>query len=122
MSPFNRCLHRPAKPRNGHKVFANAEGLISLCDWSGRTPECTDDGPLIVKPGTIVTVTFYRGEVVYTVPVDVPRTGGDGRVWIDTETMRGLSAVVPLRVDRSPEFEALRLDVEFAAGFAPAYC
>lgn len=40
-----KCLRRP-REMQGHKFFADPTGRIALADWSGDTPDQTDDGVL----------------------------------------------------------------------------
>lgn len=116
------ALHRPERMK-GHKIHRDEQGRISLCDWSGSTPDRTDDGPLIVEPRTIVTacVCRYANTVAFDVPVHCTRTGEPGLVRVNADTMRALVHLVFLKVDRSPEFKRLHQDVEFAAGLSPAF-
>lgn len=118
-----RRIHSASSRDTGHRIDRDDTGRISLCDWSAPISDRTDDGPLIVAPGSIVKITYVkRLGVVYLVPVAVERDGGrHGVVHTTTETMRALSALVPLKVELSAEFADLRDEVHFASGFSPAY-
>lgn len=117
---FSQLLYRPPKSGRGHKLFLNPEtSEISICDWSGATPAQTDDGPLIVgklKSEIRITASFSKltGAVHFEVPVNVPRTGEKGRVWLDTDTMRALAAHVEPVSDMSDAFRVLIADMLFA--------
>lgn len=79
-----KLLFAPSNRLDGHRIFINDEGLISLCDLSGLIPSRTDDGPLIVNPGSTVTVgvwmTTKYGTFDYSVPVYVERGDREGFV------------------------------------------
>lgn len=118
-----RRVHSAVSRAAGHRIDRDAAGRISLCDWSAPISDSTDDGPLIVAPGAIVKVTYAKSlGVVYIVPVSVEREEGrHGFVHTTTETMRALSALVPIKVEFSAEFIELRDEVQYASGFSPAY-
>lgn len=120
MKPWTR-IYTPRRHGNGHKIERDPDGRISICDWSGIHSHQTDDGPLIVAPGTIVRVDYGDYGISYTVPVTVEREGRQGRASIDTDSMRALSEVVPVKVEYSPAFIALRDDVHFAGLLSPAF-
>lgn len=118
------CIHRPKARMQGHFIFRRkSDGAVSIADWSGPTPDTTDDGPLIVKPGTIVTVEYGKYGLSYSVPVWCERDEREGRVALVTLTMRALSKAEGLRlkVDYSESFKQLRDDVYFAGLLSPAY-
>jgi len=110
-------LHTPRKRNNGHLIFKDTAGAVSLCDWSGNDPDQTDDGPLIVMPHTRVTVTYDRS-VTFIVPVYVTRTGEMSVVWVDADTMRALADHVPLRARFDDKAHVLMNDALFAINLA----
>lgn len=118
-------LFTPPRNGDGHKVSRRvADGAISLHDWSGNNPYTTDDGPLIVAPGTIVTVTVCRGDVVYIVPAHCERSDDAGKVWTTQATMDALVKALPsIRVEYDDHFRRAQ-DAIFHAqsAYSPAYC
>ena len=66
-------LFRPAV-RQGHKVFRNEHGQVVLADWSGTTPDKTEDGPLIVNPQEAILLDVHREELVAIIPVVIERS------------------------------------------------
>lgn len=116
-------IHTPRIAEDGHKLHRRSDGAVSITDWSGETPDETDDGPLIVEPGTIVTVHYEKPYgVIYIVPSRVERDGGRiGRVWSGPETMRALSKAVDVRVEYDASFKRIQKEVFFAGMLSPAF-
>lgn len=116
-------IHNPSKRGDSHRLARHEDGRISILDYSGATPDATDDGPLIVQFGTIVTVEYGKYGISYSVPVWCERGARSGCVHVSTETMRALAALpgLGLRATRSPSFVALCDEVFFAGLLSPAY-
>lgn len=57
------------KAGTGHKVFKDKVGQIVLADWSGSTPDQTEDGPLYPDPVRPCQVHLSRHGLVMVVPV-----------------------------------------------------
>lgn len=112
-----KLLYQPAN-EDGHKVFIDTvDGRVSLADWSGHAPHETDDGPLIVKPEAIVTITWSNSYgLTFVVPVYVTRTEEEGTVWTTEGTIRALVPKMNLRFLASKYFERLEKRVRFARG------
>lgn len=102
--------------RGDHRLFRNDAGDVSICDNSGVTPDSTDDGPLVVRPGAVVEVTVHNGKPLFIVPVRCTRDDSDSRCWITFGTMRALAAVVAVTFTRSPEFVTMAAAVAFVEG------
>jgi hypothetical protein len=114
--------HKPAKG-DGHRLFMNKLGQISVCDNSGDNPDMADDGPLIVDPGVtaeaIINWTQKWGGVYYHVPVFVKRQ--DSRrslVSISSECMYALVNLVPVKVTLSKEVNEMQKALNFAQQLA----
>ncbi len=107
-APTPELLYRPVR-QDGHKVFRTQWG-ISLCDFSGPTPDDTDDGPLIVEPFTRCTVGLYNNKLEYTVPVTCTRSKSNGVVCTSHGTFMALVQHVEglLADNLSPQLQTLR--------------
>ena len=53
----------------GHKFFLGKTGRIAIADWSGDTPEQTDDGVLWLDPSRPMRFYLRRGELLVTIPL-----------------------------------------------------
>lgn len=65
-----KCLRRP-REMQGHKFFADPTGRIALADWSGDTPDQTEDGVLWLDPHRPIRVTVQetRGALMAWIPL-----------------------------------------------------
>lgn len=96
-------------PRS-HCIFRDERGRYSLADYSGPTPDVTDDGPLIVLPGVVVQVGFSQpfAQPVFSVPVFVERTGTESTVLTFFPTIDALVRNVVLVFKADPSFTLMR--------------
>jgi len=74
----------------GHKIFQDNSLLYSLADWSGVTPDDTDDGPLYVCENDPIVVRIYNEKLQFIVTVRNAKNNL-GFVWTDGATAHALS-------------------------------
>jgi len=53
----------------GHKFFADQTGRIALADWSGDTPDQTDDGVLWLDPKRPIRITLEDERLYAWIPL-----------------------------------------------------
>jgi hypothetical protein len=109
-----KCIHRPLRENDGHFLFRNDKGRISICDWSGDNPDLSDDGPLIVGDDSQIMAHLYNSKVAYIVDVLVTRTNEMGKCWIDSPTMMALSKHITPTMSYSADFVKLQSSMERA--------
>lgn len=109
-------VYRPPVQGEGHLVFIDPLGRVSLADWSGESPDTTDDGPLIVQPnGTVVIHFEEKYGIVYLVRVHQSRRGMEqSTVWTGRETVLALRKYVLLKFLRSKDFERIEREFDIA--------
>ena len=98
------------RQRGDHRIYSRrTDGAISICDNSGPGPDYTDDGPLIVKPGTVATLGFSKliGALFYSVPVHCERDDRSGYVSLTPEVYSALRMLVPLHTELTQEAVAM---------------
>lgn len=99
---FTQCVY---SNRDGHRFFRDEAGRISIADQSGDTPEETDDGPLVVVPGSECMVNYQRQwGLSVSVPVTCTRSGTRSTVWLIPRDFSVLRTLVPVSVAQSEGF------------------
>lgn len=100
-----------------HRLFKQnfANGIVSIADQSGDTPDRTDDGPLLVQHPSIdrCPVLEYRpdgawGGFYVTVPVWVTRSKSIGYVSLTLRDFSVLRALCPA-IEARPSESARRV-------------
>lgn len=99
-------IHRFGSGTTYHRLYEYADGRISILDHSSNDPDQTDDGPLIVEPGTVCELDVtQRGEIVVIVPVLCTRDDSDGRCYIGIPVAERLFQLVPrLKISKNPKY------------------
>ncbi len=63
-----KCLRNPREMK-GHKFFADPTGRIALADWSGDTPDQTDDGVLWIDNRRPIRINLEGGHLQAWIPL-----------------------------------------------------
>lgn len=121
-----QLIYRPPRARDGHKVFEDEHGFVYLADYSGATPDRTDDGPLRVDRRVPVVLTLYQSHLVCIVNV-TDRVGSEGKVWTSHGTGLFLRQRLRMKVERFDalnsllaSISAIELEAEAATGLTSA--
>jgi hypothetical protein len=93
-----KLVYSSGKNGIGHRIFTNELGQVVIGDWSGVTPQQTDDGPLY--PNAVVPLELFLydgsdGMSLQIVCTCTTRHDGLAKVWLDVDTFRALRVIMP---------------------------
>lgn len=96
-------IHQFGRAGLYHKLYQYSDGRVSILDSSGDRPETSDDGPLIVQPGTVCELDALKnGEIIVIVPVLCTRGNRDGLCYVGLPVAERLFELVPkLRLSKN---------------------
>lgn len=96
-----------------HRVWRYADGRVSIYDYSGNRPENTEDGPLIIEPGTVCEAYKWQGHILVRVPVT---SSSGSSCHVDIPVFDLLMKLVPgLKVQADAIVDELKLLLSLAS-------
>lgn len=104
---IKETVYQFGKEGKDQRLCHRSDGVY-VFDWSGESPETTDDGPLLVLPNSTCCLHIFGGSLEVSVPVQSKRDGEMYRCSMSLRCFEKLTTLVPgLTLSRSKEYSAL---------------